>query len=230
MLQSSDAQLAALQFDSEWSLGEDAYRAVVADIRSIDGQQIVEFGSGISTIRFTHDFPTGSVYSVEGDPAWFQETKKLQQHKGTGEIAIDLRPLTFQLHANALYESYAPGPFPSDVDAVLIDGPPMETRRGREACLYQIMAKLKVGGRIYLDDYCRSFEQRVVQNWQHSYPNAIRLVEVLDVGHQVCVLEKTAPAAKPRSSATVLLDTAGQNARRAFFFVRRKLGVLPASA
>lgn len=216
-----------LAFDSEWSLGEQAYQAVVADLKGFGARQIVEFGSGISTIRFTHDFPEGAVFSLDADAHWFEESKKLQRHQGPGEAKVELRPLKLQVHALSVYESYELGPFPDDVDAVLIDGPPIATRRGREACLYQVMSKLKVGGRVYLDDYCRDFEQTIVENWLHAYPGSLRKLRVLNVGHDVCVLEKIAEADAPQVSVPVLLDTNKQNLKRLIHRVRKQVGLLP---
>jgi len=116
------------------------------------------------------------------------------------------RPLAWQRHGGAPYLSYTHGTFPRAVDALLVDGPPHWTRRGREACLYQAMPSLKVGARIFLDDYRRAAEQRTARNWLDAYPSALRLVAVIEEGDHVAVLEKTAEAMSPRHTLSRRAD------------------------
>ena len=112
--------------------------------------------------------------------------------------------------------SYAPGAFPDAVDALIVDGPPHWTRRGREASLYQAMPSLKVGARIFLDDYRRAAEKRMVQNWLGAYPGALRLVDVIEEGDHVAVLEKTEEAEAPRSTVARRVDAWLQAALQPF--------------
>jgi hypothetical protein len=73
---------------------------------------------------------------------------------------------------------------------VLIDGPPIATRRGREACLYQVFAKGHVGTRFYLDDYCREAEKQIVLNWLRAYGGALAHRNTFEVDHRIAVLER----------------------------------------
>jgi hypothetical protein len=106
---------------------------------------------------------------------------------------------------------------------VLIDGPPYWTGRGRQACLYDVAAALRVGGRVYLDDCQRAQERLIVRNWVKSYPHAFR-VSGLSVGHGLAVLEKLVPvSASPRSVPSVVLDAWLVHAKRRFKLLRSVL-------
>ena len=181
----------ALEFESGWSLGEKAYRAILEDLHSINATQIVEFGSGTSTLRLSHDIPNARIFSIEGDRSYLNQTSRnLELHGGAAEVELLHRPLCWQRHGLSWFRSYEPGGFPGNVDAVLIDGPPIATRRGREACLYQVFARSHVGTRFYLDDYCREAEQQIVLNWLRSYGGALVHRKTFEVDHRIAVLER----------------------------------------
>jgi predicted O-methyltransferase YrrM len=182
--------------DAPWALGERAYSQVLRHLRAIDARTIVELGSGASTAALARDLPDATILSVDDDASYFARTRALLP--ANARVKLVHRPLVWQRHGGAPYLSYERGTFPRAVDALLVDGPPHWTRRGREACLYQAMPSLEVGARIFLDDYRRTAEQRTVRHWLSAYPNALRLVEVIEEGDHVAVLEKTAEATEPR--------------------------------
>ncbi len=204
----------ALEFKSTWSLGEDAYQAVLQDLRTIGATRIVEFGSGTSTLRFSHDLPKADLLSIESDPSYLDETRQsLAAHGGPAKVDLSLRPVTWQRHGLSWFRSYARGPFPDRVDAVLIDGPPIQTRRGREACLYQVFPHCHAGTRFYLDDYRRDAERKTVDNWLRAYRSALTHVTTFDLGHQVAVLERTADNAARRDHWRNTADSLVQSAK-----------------
>lgn len=210
-------------FASGWSLGEQAYRAIQKDLVRHDARTIVEFGSGTSTLRLSRDFPGATVLSLESEPQFCDETRSQLSEVGGGAwVEVALRPIVWQRHSLGFFRSYQPGSFPTDVDAVLIDGPPITTRRGREACLYQVFRYARIGARIYLDDYCRQAEQQVVRNWLRAYPRELVYRETFAVDHQVAVLEKVGERRTPRISPQNALDSAIQNGRSLLGRVRRR--------
>ncbi|MGB8332832.1 MAG: class I SAM-dependent methyltransferase [Polyangiales bacterium] len=182
--------------DAPWALGESAYSRILQHLRSIEAPTIVEFGSGASTAALARDLPDATILSVDNDATYFARTRA--QLPSNARVELVHCPLTWQRHGGAPYLSYGRCELPEAVDAVLIDGPPHWTRRGREACLYQTMPALKTGGRIFLDDYRRAAERQMVRNWLDAYPSALRLVEVIEEGDRVAVLEKIADAPPPR--------------------------------
>jgi predicted O-methyltransferase YrrM len=182
---------AELRFDAPWSLGEGAFEAIRADLLAIGARRVVEFGSGTSTARIAHDLPDVALFSVDSDAAFFEQTRALLAAHGL-EARVELveRPLAWQWHGGAPYLGFRAGALPDAIDAVLIDGPPHWTRRGREACLYSVFDRLRVGGRVYLDDFARAGERRTVRNWLLAYPGALRMVRAAAVDCHVAILEK----------------------------------------
>jgi len=196
----------SLDLDQGWGIGEATFQRVIEQMRSDGARDIVEFGSGISSIRLALALPDSRILSIEGNRDYFEAVMRLRsEHQVERNLDIDLRPLQWQIHGGAAFLSYGPGPFPESIDAVLIDGPPTWTRRGREACLYQIASRLRIGGKIYLDDFERRREKKIVRNWMLSYPESFGFRR-MDTGHGVCVLEKLRAAHRPRTSMRALPD------------------------
>jgi len=213
----------SVSFTSSWSLGEQAYRAIHDDLVQHGARTIVEFGSGTSTIRLCQNFPGATILSLESEPSFCQETRSLLQERGGGtRVEVALRPLVWQRHSLGFFRSYHPGSFPRDVDAVLIDGPPIATLRGREACLYQVFQFARIGARIYLDDYCRDAERKIVRNWLRAYPHELLHCATFASEHQVAVLEKIGERTTPRMSVHNTVDSALQNSRYILGHMRRR--------
>jgi hypothetical protein len=209
-------------FASGWSLGERAYRAIRDDLVQHDVRTIIEFGSGTSTLRLSRDFPSATILSLESEPQFSERTRgQLKDLGGGARVEVVLRPIIWQRHSLGFFRSYQPGSFPRDVDAVLIDGPPITTRRGREACLYQAFPYIRIGARIYLDDYCRQAEQQIVRNWLRAYPGELAHRTTFAVDHQVAVLEKVGERRAPRASLQNASDSALQNGRSLLGRLRR---------
>ncbi len=199
---------ASLDLDRGYGVGEETFERIAERIRSQGARSIVEFGSGVSSIRLALEFPEAQILSIESNREWYDRISRMRAAKGVeSNLTLSYRPLRWQFHAGAVFLSYQRGPFPESLDAVLIDGPPTWTRRGREACLYQILPHLIVGGRIFLDDYSRNREKAIVRNWMLSYPETFAAV-TLDIGHGVCILEKKAEAIRPRVTMSSFADHA----------------------
>lgn len=204
----------ALEFKSTWSLGEEAYQSILRDLRSIGAARIVEFGSGTSTLRLSRDLPNAELFCVESDAAYLDETRRnLEAYGGLAEVDVSLRPVAWQRYGLSWFRSYGRGPFPDGVDAVLIDGPPIQTRRGREACLYQVFPHCHAGTRIYLDDYRRDAERQIVDNWLRAYPGALSHIATFDVDYQVAVLERTVERSTRREHWKNTADSLVQSAK-----------------
>ena len=189
----------SLNLDQGWGIGEASFSAVVGRMRAAGARSIVEFGSGLSSIRLALEFPDAQILSIESNSEWYRTVLRMRDEYRVCNLAVSHRPLRWQMHAGALFLSYARGELPEQIDAVLIDGPPTWTRRGREACLYQAMPHLTVGGHVFLDDFQRNREKTMLRNWQWSYPDAFE-ISTIETGHGICVLKKMRDVRRPRFS------------------------------
>ena len=181
-----------IDLDEGWSVGELAFAQIEADLRDANPQSIVEFGSGLSTVRLARAFPDARLLSIDHDPVFHQKTVDLLSAQGLADsprVRVDLRTITWARYGMGLHQTYSDGAFPDRIDAVLIDGPPGSLYRGREACLYQVFAKLRVGGIVVLDDFNRPMETAAAEHWSYVYRAGIAS-EAVQIGHGLCVATK----------------------------------------
>jgi predicted O-methyltransferase YrrM len=175
------------------SLTEESFKVITQIIRDIGNElNVVEFGSGSSSIRLAMELKDAHIISIESSPDFLLRTNTLaQEYNVQSNLKIKYAPLQFQTYGQGRILSYQENgsiEF-NDIDCVIIDGPPFYTLRGREACLYQIYAKLKVGGVVILDDVQRDAEKQILSNWLHVYPDCFS-VEIKKTGHWLAILQK----------------------------------------
>ena len=156
-------------------------------------ERILEFGSGPSSVRLAMAFSEAQVLSVEGDWRNFAETIDLMQtFWDKRNLSIKYRPITLESYGDVKFLTYEDGMFWDDqdeMDCVIIDGPPVYTLRGREACLYQVYDQIRIGGLVILDDFRRSYEKQIVENWLSVYPGSFT-VAIIREDHYLAVLRK----------------------------------------
>ena len=183
-----------LNLDTDWSIGETAFERIATTLLQMSPvERILEFGSGPSSIRLAMAFSETHVLSVEGDWRNFAETMNLMQtFWNKRNLSIKYRPITLESYGDAEFLTYEDGIFWDDqkeMDCVIIDGPPVYTLRGREACLYQVYDQIRIGGLVILDDFRRRFEKQIVENWLSVYPSSFT-VEMIREDHHLAVLRK----------------------------------------
>ncbi len=178
--------------DAGWSIGETAFERIETLLLQMSPvERILEFGSGPSSIRLAMAFPEAQVLSVEGDWRNYAETTSLvRSFWDQRNLSIKYRPIVLESYGDAEFLTYEDGVFwEEEIDCVIIDGPPVYTLRGREACLYQVYDQIKIGGLVILDDFRRSYEKQIVENWLSVYPGSFT-VEIIRSDHHLVVLRK----------------------------------------
>ena len=195
-----------LSLDQGWGVGEETFGRIVEQLRAIRATTIVEFGSGVSSVRLALEFPDAQIVAIESNRQWYETVTRMRtEHRVEKNLTVHYRPLRWQRHGLSFFLSYAPGELPERIDAAIIDGPPTWTRRGREACLYQVVRRLRMGGRVLLDDYGRNREKTMVRNWKWSFPGMFA-IETFETGHGLCVLEKLVETGRTVPSLRALPD------------------------
>ena len=208
-----------LNLDTGWSIGEAAFERITTLLLQMSPvERILEFGSGPSSIRLAMAFSEAQVLSVEGDWRNFAETIDLMQSFwDKRNLLIKYRPLTCESYGDASFLTYESGMFWDDqkeMDCVIIDGPPVYTLRGREACLYQVYDQIRIGGLVILDDFRRSFEKQIVENWLSVYPDSFT-VEIIREDHHLAVLRKIKSVTPCWNAPSRLSDVQTVNETRA---------------
>ena len=197
-----------LSLDAGWSIGETAFERITTTLLEMSTvERILEFGSGPSSVRLAMAFPEAQVLSVEGDCRNFRETTDLiQKFLDKRNLSIKYRPITLESYGDADFLTYEDGMFwEEEIDCVIIDGPPVYTLRGREACLYQVYDQIKIGGLVILDDFRRSYEKQIVENWLSVYPGSFT-VAVIREDHHLAVLRKIRSVTPYWDASSRLLD------------------------
>ncbi len=194
-----------LSLDTPWALGEEVFEVILSELELEYLDCFLEFGSGISSIRFGKKLSSTEIYSLEHDLEYLKKNRKLLKEYGCINVQICQAPLAWQFIDGRLYKSYKVESLPSDVDAVLIDGPPYWTRRGREFCLYKVYDRLKIGGKVFLDDSLRPSEKRIVSNWTKIYPGSFE-IEIFEIKNGLTVLTKVKNVKRRVLSISVIAD------------------------
>ncbi len=153
---------------------------------------ILEFGSGASTVHVATAFPEAHIFTIDHDNTHLSKTRELCKSANVKDkVTFIHSPLIKRRFGPSAYWSYSVFPTPSNIDCVLIDGPPYFADRGREACLYAIHDSLKIGGIVTLDDCRRLQEKKTIANWRSTFAGSFQIEEA-DVGHGLTFLIKTA--------------------------------------
>lgn len=181
-----------LNLDAPWSVGEATFDLILREFRRVAPTTILEFGSGISSVRLAMAFPDARIVSIDHEEKHLNRTRDLAAEMWIKNLELLLCPIIERWYGAAWYESYdLPELNGECFDAVLIDGPPARYFFGREACLYQCHKHIRTEGVLILDDYERPAEQMTLRNWELRYPGNFSAT-VENVGHGVLTLRKCA--------------------------------------
>jgi predicted O-methyltransferase YrrM len=170
-----------LQTDA-WSLSDGAIRRVLAGIGA-GARKVVECGSGRSTVivaRRLRELAEGNIHSLEHDPAWADATRAQLATEGLDRASVITAPLEPHPLTGGVgwYAAQAVRALPTEIDLLLIDGPPAgepELRRSRHPALRELGPHLRAGATIILDDAIRPGERDAVAMWEAEYPLRFKL-------------------------------------------------------
>ena len=151
-------------------------------------ENILEFGSGISTIlmgRLIKKNNTGArVLSIEHHAEWAQAVQAAIRSEGLEDIVrivhAPLRPCSFAIDANTWYDmDVCNSVFPAQpFDLVIIDGPPAyeaPKKTARYPALPFIYEKLADRFGVFLDDADREGEQAILKRWEAALAVQFRI-------------------------------------------------------
>jgi hypothetical protein len=156
---------------------------MINDILINDRKDIIEFGSGISTLVFgrliqKNKLPS-RLTSIEHDLGWFLKLGKLLESEHLNKIVkVVYAPLKkCMISADQKSDWYdlealAAETTGKEYDMLIIDGPPA-WEESRKAARYPavpfMIDRMKDNFSIYLDDANRPGEQSVIDQWQTKY-------------------------------------------------------------
>ena len=170
--------------------------ALVVELLAGQPASVVELGSGVSTLlcayasRLRGD---GHVYSLEHDEKYHDRTRHYLEERGLTSF-VEL------FHAPLISGDLAAGPWqrydldsvnlPSDMDFLLIDGPPRSVQPlSRYPALPMLASRLSETAVVLLDDAAREDEQETIRLWRDEFPHFVE--EELISGKGAVFLRRT---------------------------------------
>lgn len=162
-----------------WSATPQLAGYLHAWVRHRQPQQVVELGSGASTVVMAYALEqaggTGTVVSVDHDAAYGAKTRReLVRHGLAHRAAVYTAPLgSVSLNGQPWrwYDLQAV-PLPEQIDLLVVDGPPYQTQPlARYPALPLLLGRLSPQAVVVLDDAFRPEEQTLLQRWLREYPD-----------------------------------------------------------
>ncbi len=184
-----------LSHTGDWSLDAGLLVHITEVLHNIERPTIIEFGTGYGSKILAKLCANrgGRLIGVEHDPQWHQivlseiQSNQLQEH-----ATLQLCPLK-QMYLNGIPSMFYDLSWlhpEQKFDVVIIDGPPGSTCALARLCGYPILAaQLHAHSRIYLDDYDRRDERKIVSLWKSWVPKLQS--KILRFQKEVCELWHT---------------------------------------
>lgn len=157
-----------------WAGSPDFLRHIARTAATHKPYNIVECSSGTSTIVLARSAQLnnqGHVYSLEHDPVYAGRTRAELKRQGLEGFATVLdAPLREYKLGEASHLWYETGNLPTQIDLLVIDGPPMTTQAlARYPAIPILHARFASNIKVLLDDAARPDEQAAVMRWKEQF-------------------------------------------------------------
>jgi predicted O-methyltransferase YrrM len=165
-----------LPFMGGWAIYPDFAQILVTNILESHPKQILELGSGTSTLIACLALKKaggGSILSIDHDNYYGNQTGEELDRRGLTNIATVIHcPLTevrIDSHPYRWYDISHLGEIP-DIDMLIIDGPPARSNPlARFPALPLLYKHLSKGAVIILDDCNRKGERKILEMWSDHF-------------------------------------------------------------
>lgn len=164
------------------SLRPSSLNHIVNDIVINNRSNIIEFGSGISTIVIARLIKKNNLdailVSVEHDLDWGNQLSKLLNNENLQDVVklchAPLSECALSLDNNLWFNSKSLNAYIKDkkFDMVIVDGPPAwmkEKKRSRYPAFPFMIDNLHENYSVYLDDAMREGEQAILKLWEEKF-------------------------------------------------------------
>ncbi len=168
---------------SDFSIAPDAACILVREVLVQQPEFVLECGSGVSTVLIAHCLKRlgrGRLYSLEHEPKWAQQTRRLLRAAGLerNAVVIDAPLVARQVEGRSWdwYSKFERQLPDRPIDLLFVDGPPPQKEGRRRSSRYPalpLMAdRLSSKALVLLDDVRREGESRMIAAWTRKYINA----------------------------------------------------------
>lgn len=178
-----------------WAATPELALAIYEIIKAEQPSQIVELGSGISSLICAYGVQEnkhGGVFSLDHDKNYSQKTKELLlQHGMEQHVTISYAPLKSQVIKGRECSWYdcSSANCPDDIDLLIVDGPPVKTQKqARYPALDYFHSKLSASATIVVHDALRKEEAAIIDEWLQKYPEFSK--EIIHSEKGIVILRK----------------------------------------
>jgi predicted O-methyltransferase YrrM len=164
---------------TEHSITPETLTQIQQLIVALGMRQVLELGSGLSTLLIAHAFRRaggGRVLSLDDDARWAAQTTATLEREGLAAFAevrvAPLKDMTAGGRTSSWYDLASIGA-EARFDLVIVDGPPAwkGDPLARLPALYQLRKHLGDNGVLVLDDAGRGGEAEIARQWQRDFPD-----------------------------------------------------------
>lgn len=178
-----------------WSATPELALIIYQEIRKQMPNQILEVGSGISTLIASYGLEQngqGSIISIDHDAKYAEKTKQqLRNHDLKKFAQVKVCPLVPYEIEGAKWQWYELEnlELTEKVDMLLIDGPPLKTNKyARYPALPLLIDHLSDQAVIIVHDAYRPSEADILEKWQQRFPELSCEIENTEKG--IAILRK----------------------------------------
>jgi predicted O-methyltransferase YrrM len=164
---------------TEHSITPETLTQIQQLIAALDVRQVLELGSGLSTLLIAHAFRragAGKVLSLDDDARWAAQTNAtLKRESLDGFAEVRVAPLKDVTSGGRTAPWYDLSGLDEQArfDLVIVDGPPAwkGDSMARLPALYELRRRLGDNGVLVLDDASRGGETTIARQWQRDFPD-----------------------------------------------------------
>jgi predicted O-methyltransferase YrrM len=164
---------------TEHSITPETLNQIQQLIAALGVRQVLELGSGLSTLLIAHSFRRaggGKVLSLDDDARWATQTTATLEREGLASFAdVRVAPLKDVTSGGRTSPWYDISSVSAEArfDLVIVDGPPAwkGDRLARLPALYELRKHLGANGVLVLDDAGRGGEGEIARQWQRDFPD-----------------------------------------------------------
>ena len=169
-----------LDLDAPWCIGSEDYATLVKHTSGQKIKQILELGSGQSSLQLAKDFPMANLLSFESDIKFTEKARESLLQNGISNAKIEHVPIKPHLWKGGVFMTYDMSIIKdiNPIDLLIVDGPVERLfPLGREASLYLLFDKCAQNCLIGVDDYHRKSGHDSVNNWLYTFGDSLSIVE-----------------------------------------------------
>jgi predicted O-methyltransferase YrrM len=154
-----------------WAASPDVLLTLLDLAKSAKPSQILDLGSGMSTLVLAKSSPQAKIISIDNSEEFAGKTRKLLDAHGVTNVDLRVAPLTPHASGVDWYDLSQLSDV-SNIDLLFIDGPPgSKNPKARHPAIAECASKLSPRAIIVIDDAGRDGEKDMAHEFAKALPS-----------------------------------------------------------